>query len=120
MQLLRSLLCGLLTCFVAIAFAPENFAHGMSHDKGARAGFTQQADCNGVQAKPEQGQGDHEHAPGEPCQDCCHYGHCHMKAAPASSESVRAAHWSNAKLGFGLAPRFADAPEAREPDPERT
>jgi hypothetical protein len=43
-----------------------------------------------------------------------------MKAAPPSLAAVLSFDWSSAKLGFGAAPRFADAPEAREPDPERT
>jgi hypothetical protein len=43
-----------------------------------------------------------------------------MKAAPLSATAAPTFDLSSAKLGFGAVLRFADAPEAREPDPERT
>jgi hypothetical protein len=118
MQFLRFLLCGFLAILVAISFAPESFAHGVQHG-GVAAAISVDASCTEAQAEPEHHRG-HDHAPGAPCQDCCHHGHCHMKAAPLSATAALAFDLSSAKLGFGAVPRFADAPEAREPDPERT
>lgn len=119
MQLLRSLLCGLLAVLVAISFAPESLAHGFAHGGAATAVSASEA-CPETQADAER-HGEDERAPGAPCQDCCHSSQCHMKAAPLSKVMDQPLpRSSNAKLGFGATPRFADAPEAREPDPERT
>jgi hypothetical protein len=118
MHILRFLLCGLLAVMVAISFAPESHAHGAQHG-GVAAALSAGEACSQVQAATDHNSG-HEHAPGAPCEDCCHSSHCHMKAAPPSLAAVLSFDWSSAKLGFGAAPRFADAPEAREPDPERT
>lgn len=118
MQFLRFLLCGLLAFFVAISFAPESFAYGVQHGDVAAA-ISVDASCLQAQADTEHHRG-HDHAPGAPCQDCCHHGHCHMKAAPPSAKAAPAFKLSSAKFGFGAVLRFADAPEACEPDPERT
>lgn len=118
MNLLRSLLCGLLAVLVAMAFAPEGAAHALAH-QDASAVTMKAAACTDAAAAMQQ-DGEHDHAPGAPCQDCCHNGHCHMKAAPPTSAAGLAFAWSSAKFGFGGAPAFADAPDLREPDPERT
>jgi hypothetical protein len=107
-----------LAVLVAISFAPEGLAHGLQHG-GLAAAISVDAACPEAKANADHHRG-HEHAPGAPCQDCCHHGHCHMKVAPASATAMKAFGFSTAKLGFGAVPAFADAPEAREPDPERT
>jgi hypothetical protein len=119
MQLLRPLFCGLLAVLVAISFAPESLAHSFAHG-GVEAALSASETCPEAQADAER-HGEEEQAPGAPCQDCCHSSQCHMKAAPLSKVMDQPLPRSySAKLGFGAPPRFVDAPEAREPDPERT
>jgi hypothetical protein len=117
-QFLRSLLCGLLAVLVAISFAPESLAHGFAHG-GVATTSTESAACPEAQADAEQHDED-RHTPGAMCQDCCHSGHCHLKVAPQTTTADQTFEWSSVRRGFGAAPRFADAPEVREPDPERT
>lgn len=118
MYFLRALLCGFLALLVAISFAPESFAHGIAPDC-ASLGISATSACHGAQVAPADDAGD-PHAPGAPCEDCCHSGHCHMKAAPVSNAAGHAFSLTQARLAFGEPARFVDAPQSREPDPERT
>jgi hypothetical protein len=120
----RALLCLFLSGLVTMSFVPESLAHSLAHEVGPAAASDAGVDVAGVEAGAVHDDRDHDHddghAPEAPCKDGCHSAHCHMKAGPPGASAAPNLDWSRAQLGFGSDALGDDAPEGREPDPERT